>query len=1267
MAIGRISGALLFSDLDRQGVDLSVTTNGRPLQHLDFTNFRFGVNTNSLVDTFTVQGTANVSGVTKIYGNLVAAAGTPSTDTTTGALVVLGGFGVTGNLYAGNLHAANFTGNIVGPTGGSATFDNLVITNFSTLANTTIANAIINNGYITNLANAYITLGYFDNLSTPNVVISGGYISNLTNANITTGNTVSWNTGNLNANTGNITTLQASTTTTANLNSTTGNITTLGVDTTTTANLNSTTGNITTLGVGTTTTVILNVTTGNITTLGVDTTTTANLNSTTGNITNLAVSTTTTTNLNSTTGNITNLTATTVNAATTTSTIINSTTGNITNLNSNVIAANNFSTANAIISSGYISSLTNAYITTSAVTNFSSGNIYITGGYIENLTNATITSGNSVSWTTTTLNATEANITRAAIGNLSTANAVITGGYISGISNITATTANLGNIKVENITISSLIGNIKINPLASNGNALVIMEATSALQVPSGTSAQQPVTAYPGAIRWNTNTETIEFYTGSDWISIVNQIYNQDIVPNGTNTVYTLNYNTTAEGIIVSINGTLQQPGTAYSVAGNQITFAEVPLVTDIISIRFISSGVVEDAIDFGNIASNVTPVANVTYDLGSSTQRWRDLWLAGNSIHLGNATITSTGNAVQLPAGSTVGGANVDITSINSNIESISANLGAYQTFANSNSAVQQTQIDNLVTQSNANTAAYLLTDTANIASTISTSSQPYITTLDSLNSFGNTAGNVSSLGNLTIFGNLNVRGNTITIGSNNLTVVDSIIDLHSPSDLSPLTTDDGRDIGVRFHYYKGADDHAFLGWENEHQTLIYLQRSDEVNSNIAGTFGNVQFGSLLLSNTTPSTSTITGALQVRGGVGISGALWVGANVNVGGGNNTNNVVDNVTQPRTLVVSAADSETTPGAGTNAIAIVNSNTTPNNLSQLNFAALTGGSNQNAFSSAWIAVRHGPRNTDTYQTGRMSLAVSTASAQAPAERLVIDTTGNVVVTSTTGSASTTTGALVVRGGVGVAGTINATSGEFTTLSVTSTVSGTGFNNLFATPPAIGSSFAASGAFTTLSASSTLESTGITRLGSVGSNVVIRSTTASTSLTTGALVVRGGLGVNGDVVSTARRLINASFQVQRTITYTATQTNANTTTDFDITSLLSGSPFSPTLVTTTLIGVYIGDGAVPNTNSRLYKRWQSMAVYNSSTGFYTLEGEQLIGTVHNTDGTNFAAGAVNARNFLTGSGTGTINLRVTNRTTPAATSFTYWVAIIEIQYW
>jgi hypothetical protein len=163
-----------------------------------------------------------------------------------------------------------------------------------------------------------------------------------------------------------------------------------------------------------------------------------------------------------------------------------------------------------------------------------------------------------------------------------------------------------------------------------------------------------------------------------------------------------------------------------------------------------------------------------------------------------------------------------------------------------------------------------------ATLTGTLSTASQPNITTLAGLTSFGTAFGDTITQGNLTVVGNLTVQGNTITIGSNNLTVQDSIIDLHTFANLDPLISDDGRDIGIRFHYYKGAESHAFFGWENSVETLVYLQKSNQTDSNITGTFGNVQFGSLLLSNTTAATSTTTGALQVKGGAGVAGNVYL-------------------------------------------------------------------------------------------------------------------------------------------------------------------------------------------------------------------------------------------------------------------------------------------------------------------------------------------------------------------------------------------------------
>ena len=45
------------------------------------------------------------------------------------------------------------------------------------------------------------------------------------------------------------------------------------------------------------------------------------------------------------------------------------------------------------------------------------------------------------------------------------------------------------------------------------------------------------------------------------------------------------------------------------------------------------------------NMSGSIVPTANITYDLGTPTHRFRDLYLANNSIYIGNSAINSQGN----------------------------------------------------------------------------------------------------------------------------------------------------------------------------------------------------------------------------------------------------------------------------------------------------------------------------------------------------------------------------------------------------------------------------------------------------------------------------------------------------------------------------------------------------------------------------------------------------------------------------------------------
>lgn len=58
-----------------------------------------------------------------------------------------------------------------------------------------------------------------------------------------------------------------------------------------------------------------------------------------------------------------------------------------------------------------------------------------------------------------------------------------------------------------------------------------------------------------------------------------------------------------------------------------------------------------------GTVQGDIIPDDNATYDIGSSAFRFKDIYLSGSSIHLGDAVITAAGSVVDLPAGSLVGG----------------------------------------------------------------------------------------------------------------------------------------------------------------------------------------------------------------------------------------------------------------------------------------------------------------------------------------------------------------------------------------------------------------------------------------------------------------------------------------------------------------------------------------------------------------------------------------------------------------------------------
>jgi hypothetical protein len=185
----------------------------------------------------------------------------------------------------------------------------------------------------------------------------------------------------------------------------------------------------------------------------------------------------------------------------------------------------------------------------------------------------------------------------------------------------------IGNIKIANTTITTdgTIANIIIQP---TGNGIVSIDTTTGLIVPVGNITQRP--GYPtysatslATIRYNNDYNYLEYFDGTEWLEVGvgagGAIADQQITPDGTSVTYTLTQDTDQTSVLVAINGVGQIPGSAYSVAGNLITFSEAPLTSDAIDIRFLAAASVTSKIINGAGTTYVettganTVVANIS------------------------------------------------------------------------------------------------------------------------------------------------------------------------------------------------------------------------------------------------------------------------------------------------------------------------------------------------------------------------------------------------------------------------------------------------------------------------------------------------------------------------------------------------------------------------------------------------------------------------------------------------------------------------------
>ena len=595
--------------------------------------------------------------------------------------------------------------------------------------------------------------------------------------------------------------------------------------------------------------------------------------------------------------------------------------------------------------------------------------------------------------------------------------------------------------------------------------------------------------------------------------------------------------------------------------------------------------GNVSSLIVTGNVTGSLIPSANITYDLGSSSYRWKDLYLNGTTIYLGSGQISTISGQITIANLSMTGYAvasnfsssNILVTggSINgTTVGASSASTGAFTTL----SASGDTAVTSATQSTNTTTGALKVTGGVGIGGNL------------------NVGGWSTLSGNVTIGGNLTVSGQSVSIGASTLSVNDPIINLNTPTDLSPLTVPTTDDIGLKFHYYDIADSAAFMGRANDTGFLEWYSRGSDVgNVFTSGTYGTIKTGEIFLANTTPSTSTATGAIRTSGGLGVAGNMYA-LGVNATNGNVITLVATNFSTGNAQITGGSLSGITNLAATTSVAtnfstgnavitggslsgitnLASTTSVATNFSTGN-AVITGGSTTGMtsgtyttlqatnFSSGNITGTFNGTVTTLVATSNVALfsnVQTTSSASTFYPAFYNATTGNLAsytnsslnFTPSTGylyatgasiatviSTNINSTSIVATNGLSTANAV-ITGGSLngTTVGATSASTGT-FTQLagqyvnattgFATANAVitgGSLNGTTVGATTAAAGTFTTLTTTSTIKSTG-NLVANATTPTTSVTTGALVVAGGAGFGANVLINTGANINVSKAV------------------------------------------------------------------------------------------------------------------------------------------
>jgi len=290
--------------------------------------------------------------------------------------------------------------------------------------------------------------------------------------------------------------------------------------------------------------------------------------------------------------------------------------------------------------------------------------------------------------------------------------------------------------------------------------------ANYAIQLRRGTSGEHSsFTGLVGEITVNTSNNSIHVHDGST--AGGHELAKQATVANlSSDTIIDADSDTS-----VKVEASADSDTIDFTVAGTTIA-------------KFESTGLI--------------PSANVTYDLGSSSNQWRDLYLSNATIVMGGSEIGMDANGDMEVKDSGTGNLKKLI------IDEIQMGTGA--------GAVK------LKKGNNGKLAVTNVSDAGTGGSEVVDDTSPQLGGDLDLNSNNITGtGNINTTGSITISGDLTVNGTTTTVNSTTLSVADPLIILNegatgaNANDLG-MVFERGSSTNTAFIYDESADEFAFV-----------------------------------------------------------------------------------------------------------------------------------------------------------------------------------------------------------------------------------------------------------------------------------------------------------------------------------------------------------------------------------------------------------------------------------------------------------------------